>query len=120
VTAAGLPVALVTSSQRQFAEAVLASTGLRFPVTVCGEDVAATKPDPAPYLLAAKLLDVEPGRCAALEDSANGVASATAAGCLVVAVPSLFDIPPAPGRLVVRSLSEVSVGTLRAFASAAG
>jgi HAD superfamily hydrolase (TIGR01509 family) len=120
VTAAGLPAALVTSSLRRFAEAVLASTGLRFAVTVCGEDVSATKPDPAPYQLAAKLLDVEPARCAALEDSPNGVASATAAGCLVVAVPSFSAIPAAPGRLVVGSLSDVSLGTLRALASSVG
>jgi HAD superfamily hydrolase (TIGR01509 family) len=120
VTAAGLPAALVTSSLRRFAEAVLASTGLRFAVTVCGEDVSATKPDPAPYQLAAKLLDVEPARCAALEDSPNGVASATAAGCLVVAVPSFSAIAPAPGRLVAGSLSDVSLGTLRALASSVG
>ena len=88
VAAAGLPYALVTGSLRPFVEAVLAATGFRFPVTVCGDDVPVTKPDPAPYQLAAKLLDVEPARCVALEDSPNGVASATAAGCLVVAVPS--------------------------------
>ncbi len=117
VAAAGLPHALVTSSLRPFAEAVLAGTGFEFPLTVCGEDVPATKPDPAPYQLAAKLLDVEPGRCVALEDSANGVASATAAGCLVVAVPSFVAIPPAPGRLVVSSLRDVTLEGLRAFAS---
>ena len=117
VAAAGLPYALVTGSLRPFVEAVVAATGFRFPVTVCGDDVATTKPDPAPYQLAAKLLGVEPGRCVALEDSPNGVASATAAGCLVVAVPSFVAVPAAPGRLVVRSLADVSLGTLRALAS---
>jgi HAD superfamily hydrolase (TIGR01509 family) len=117
VAAAGLPYALVTSSQRLIAEAVLAGTGFSFPVSVCGEDVAATKPDPAPYLLAAKLLDVEPARCVALEDSPNGVAAATAAGCRVVAVPAFVDIPPAPGRLVVGSLREVTLETLRVLAA---
>ncbi len=97
---------------------MLAATGFRFPVTVCGDDVPVTKPDPAPYLLAAKLLDVEPARCVALEDSPNGVASATAAGCLVVAVPSFVAVPAAPRRLVVRSLSDVTLGTLRALAAA--
>jgi HAD superfamily hydrolase (TIGR01509 family) len=116
VAAAGLPYALVTSSQRPLAEAVLAGSGFRFPVTVCGEDVPATKPDPGPYQLAAKLLDVEPARCVALEDSPNGVASATAAGCRVVAVPSFVDIPPAPGRLVVTSLRDVTLATLRTLA----
>ena len=120
VAAAGLPYGLVTGSLRPFVEAVLAATGFRFPVTVCGDDVPVTKPDPAPYQLAAKLLDVEPGRCAALEDSPNGVASATAAGCLVVAVPSFVAVPAAPGRLVVSSLADVSLGALRALASSTG
>jgi len=96
---------------------VLAATGFRFPVIVCGDDVPVTKPDPAPYQLAAKLLDAEPGRCVALEDSPNGVASATAAGCLVVAVPSFVAVPAAPGRLVVSSLTDVSLAALRALAS---
>ena len=117
VAAAGLPYALVTSSQREFAEAVLAGIGFPFPVTVCAEDVSATKPDPAPYLLAAKLLDADPGRCVALEDSPNGVAAATAAGCLVVAVPSFVAIPPAPGRLVVTSLRDITLATLRTLAA---
>jgi HAD superfamily hydrolase (TIGR01509 family) len=108
VAAAGLPRALVTSSERSFMDAVLASTGLRFDVLVCAEDVTATKPDPEPYLLAAKLVGVHPGDCFALEDSPNGVASAEAAGCRVFAVPSLLPIPPAPGRTVVRSLLDLT------------
>jgi HAD superfamily hydrolase (TIGR01509 family) len=115
VAAAGLPHALVTSSQRAFAEAVLDATGITFPVTVCAEDVTAGKPDPEPYLLAVKLLDAEPGRCVALEDSPNGVASAAAAGCRVLAVPSLVPIPPAPGRVVVASLAGVRLASLRAI-----
>jgi HAD superfamily hydrolase (TIGR01509 family) len=110
VAAAGLPHALVTGSQRPFVETVLASTGMRFDVLVSANDVSAPKPDPEPYLLAAKLLEMEPGRCFALEDSPNGVASAQAAGCRVIAVPSLIPIGPAPGRMVVRSLLELTVG----------
>ena len=115
VAAAGVPHALVTGSQRPFTEAVLAATGLRFPVTVTGDDVVRTKPDPEPYLLAAKLLDADPEQCVALEDSPSGVASATGAGCLVVAVPTLLPIPAAPRRLVARSLTEVKLATLRAL-----
>jgi beta-phosphoglucomutase-like phosphatase (HAD superfamily) len=117
VAGAGLPCALVTSSQRAFADAVLAATGMTFPVTVCAEDATATKPDPAPYLIAVKLLDADPAGCVVLEDSPNGVASATAAGCRVVAVPSLVPIPPAPGRLVVPSLRDVSLAVLRELAA---
>jgi HAD superfamily hydrolase (TIGR01509 family) len=108
VRQAGLPYALVTSSERDFMEAVLATTGMRFDVLVCAEDVTATKPDPEPYLLAAKLIGVPPGDCYALEDSPNGVASAEAAGCQVVAVPSLVPIPLAPGRIVVPSLLDLT------------
>ena len=117
VTAAGVPHALVTGSQRPFTEAVLASTGFRFPVTVTGDDVSRTKPDPEPYLLAAKLLDADPEQCVALEDSPNGVASATAAGCHVVAVPTLLPIPPAPRRLIAPSLSRIGLETLRDLAA---
>ena len=117
VAAAGVPHALVTSSQRVFAEAVLDATGITFPVTVCAQDVTAGKPDPEPYLYAAKLLDVDPVRCVALEDSPNGVASATAAGCRVLAVPSLVPIPPATGRVVLPSLAGVSLGKLREIAA---
>ena len=117
VAAAGVPHALVTGSQRPFTEAVLASTGFRFPVTVTGDDVTRTKPDPEPYLLAAKLLDADPEQCVALEDSPNGVASATAAGCHVVAVPTLLPIPPAPRRLIAPSLSRIGLETLRDLAA---
>ena len=115
VAAAAIPHALVTGSQRPFTEAVLASTGFHFPVTITGDDVTRTKPAPEPYLLAAKLLDADPAQCVALEDSPNGVTSATAAGCYVIAVPSLLPIPPAEGRLVVPSLSAVTLETLRAL-----
>jgi HAD superfamily hydrolase (TIGR01509 family) len=107
VAAAGLPRALVTSSERRFMDVVLARTGLRFDALVCADDVSVTKPDPEPYLLAAKLLGADPPRCFALEDSPNGVASAEAAGCQVFAVPSLVPIGPAPGRTVVPSLTEL-------------
>jgi HAD superfamily hydrolase (TIGR01509 family) len=117
VAAAGIPYALVTSSQRPFADAVVAGAGFRFPATVTSDDVTRTKPDPEPYLLAAKLLGAGPAGCVALEDSPNGVASATEAGCRVIAVPSLLPIPPAPGRLVLPSLREVTLATLRALAA---
>jgi HAD superfamily hydrolase (TIGR01509 family) len=108
VARAGLPHALVTSSERGFMDAVLASTGMRFDALVCAQDVTVTKPDPEPYLLAAKLVGVPPGDCFALEDSPNGVASAEAAGCRVFAVPSLVVIPAAPGRTVVSSLLDLT------------
>jgi HAD superfamily hydrolase (TIGR01509 family) len=112
----GVPVGLVTSSLKEIADAVLKGVGRdRFDVIVTADDVARTKPDPEPYLTAARLLGVEPVRCVVLEDSPNGVAAATAAGCAVVAVPSLLPIEAAPGRLVVTSLVEVTIPDLRAL-----
>ena len=118
VAAAGVPHALVTSSERVIMEAVLRQLKVSFPVTVCGEDVAATKPDPEPYLLAAARLGADPRWCAALEDSPNGVAAAEAAGCLTVAVPNLVPIPAADGRVVVTSLTEVSLAELARLVAA--
>ena len=114
VAAAGLPRALVTSSERPVMTAVLDRTGISFDITVCGNDVRRSKPDPEPYRLAAARLGAEPGRCVALEDSPAGVAAAEAAGCRAVAVPSLVPVPPQTGRLVVSSLAELDLGRLQA------
>jgi len=113
VRAAGLPHALVTSSERPIMDAVLLRLGVGFTATVCAGDVTTSKPAPEPYLLAASLLGADPRSCAALEDSPNGVASAEAAGCRVVAVPSLVPIPARPGRVVAASLTEVDLAMLR-------
>jgi HAD superfamily hydrolase (TIGR01509 family) len=114
VATAGLPYALVTSSEREIMDAVLAGFGAGFPVTVCAGDVARCKPDPEGYLLATAKLAVDPRRCVVIEDSPNGVAAAEAAGCLAVAVPGVVPIPAAAGRLVVSSLRELSLPRLRA------
>jgi HAD superfamily hydrolase (TIGR01509 family) len=118
VDKAGVPYALVTSSERPVMEAVLDQLHVRFPVTVCGDDVSQSKPDPEPYLLAAAKLGADPRRCVAIEDSPNGVAAAEAAGCLMIAVPSLVPIPTRSGRLVVSSLAELSLGRLYGLAAA--
>ena len=112
VTDAGMPSALVTSSERQIMEAVIPKIGMNFGATVCAEDVRQAKPSAEPYLRAAALLGVEPDRCIALEDSPNGIA-AEAAGCMVVAVPSMIPIPTRPGRVVASSLSQINLAMLR-------
>lgn len=116
IAAAGLPHALVTSAEPEIMTAALDSIGVRFPVTVCAADVARGKPDPEPYLRAAALLGVPPGRSVALEDSPTGITSAHAAGYTVIAVPS---VPPPPGlaRLTVPSLRLVDLATLREAAA---
>lgn len=88
VAAAGLPVAVASSSTRGHVERVLAMGGLAGLVTaiVGAEDVARHKPDPEPYLLAASRLGVAAPHCRAVEDTGVGVASARAAGMYTVAV----------------------------------
>ena len=118
VTAAGIPRALVTSSERVIMDAVLASLaryGISFTVTVCGADVTHPKPHPEPYLRAASLIGADPRACVALEDSPNGVAAARAAGCVTVAVPGVAQVPEGPGLTIARSLTEVDLATLRAL-----
>jgi HAD superfamily hydrolase (TIGR01509 family) len=118
VRAAGVPHALVTSSEPEVVDAVLSRLGsVSFPMIVCGADVAHAKPDPEIYLLAADKLGADPGHCIALEDSPNGVAAAEAAGYRTVAVPSMLPVPEQPGRVVLRSLAGV---TLAGLAAAAG
>ena len=109
--AVGVPCALVTASSRAIMDAVLRATGLSFGVTVCGEDVQRGKPDPEPYLRAAGLLGVPPSGCVVLEDSPTGIAAARAAGCPVIAVPSV-PVPPRPGLVAVKSLDEVGFDLL--------
>ena len=107
VKACGIPHALVTSTGLRAADEILTAAGLKFRVMVTGDDVSAAKPDPEPYRAAAALLGPAPADCVALEDSRPGVASAEAAGCRVIAVPSDVPIGSAPGRTVVRSLLDL-------------
>ncbi|NDU76570.1 HAD-IA family hydrolase [Actinomadura sp. DSM 109109] len=116
IRAAGVTAALVSSSHRRLIEPVLDAVGREhFALSVAGDEVSRTKPDPEPYLTAAVRLGADPARCVVLEDSPNGVAAAEAAGCVTVAVPGLLPIPPAPGRTVVASLREVDVAWLRSL-----
>ncbi|MET8678672.1 HAD family phosphatase [Streptomyces sp. NPDC004647] len=111
-----VPTALVSASHRRIIDRVLKSIGSEhFALTVAGDEVARTKPHPDPYLLAAAGLGADPARCAVVEDTATGVAAAEAAGCCVVAVPSVVPIEPAAGRTVVRSLEEVDLPFLRSL-----
>lgn len=83
---ANVPVGLCTASYRRWVDAILDGAGLTglFDAISCADLVECTKPDPAPYLLAARLLGAPPEACIAVEDSANGIMSARAAGMYVV------------------------------------
>lgn len=119
VDEAGIPQALVSSSYRVLVDAVLAHGVGPFATTLAGDEVVRAKPDPEPYLTAAARLEVDPARCAVLEDSPAGIAAGEAAGCAVVAVPSLAAVVVAPGarRLVVDRLTDVLLADLQALTS---
>ncbi|MET8248032.1 HAD-IA family hydrolase [Streptomyces sp. NPDC005202] len=112
----GVPTALVTASPRAVADMVLDALGRgRFAVSVTADDTDRTKPAPDPYLAACRALGVDPAACVAVEDTPTGVSSAEAAGCAVLAVPSLAPIDAAPGRTVRESLVGVTPKELRAM-----
>ena len=114
VRAAGVPTALVTSTERDLTEVALDTIGREFfDITVCGDEVdGLNKPLPEPYLKAARLLGVDPSRCVAVEDSPTGSASAVAAGCTVLVVPCDTDVPPGERKVLRDSLAGVDVDWL--------
>jgi HAD superfamily hydrolase (TIGR01509 family) len=98
VRAAGLPTALVTSTGRRLVEVAMQTLGREnFDVVVVGDEVKMPKPDPEPYLTAARLLGVPIEECVAIEDSPTGLASAVASGAAVLAVPAELELPPTDG-----------------------
>jgi len=117
VRAAGLATALVTTTPRRIATLVLdriaAELGTSpFDVTVCGDEVPARKPDPAPYRQAMTALGVDPAASLVIEDSLVGVTAGLAAGAAVLGIPSLQLLEAQPGLVLRTSLAGVTVADL--------
>ena len=90
----GLPWAVVTSADPTLARVRLAAARIRPALLVTSEDVRAGKPDPEGYLLAARELGADPGRCLVVEDAEAGVRAGRAAGATVAALKGVpADIP---------------------------
>jgi HAD superfamily hydrolase (TIGR01509 family) len=107
-----LPRAIATSSSRRTVERHLTAHNLmdRFQEIVGHGDYERGKPAPDPFLKAAERLGVEPHLCLALEDSHNGVRSASSAGMMTIMVPDLLEPTDEIRRfctLVARDLHEV-------------
>jgi len=110
---AGIKTALVTASSRDLMTIVLK----RFPpgtfdVVVSGDDVEKSKPDPAPYLLAAKQLSVDILKCLVLEDSLTGVQSGLSSGAKVIGIPHLVQMSEHPNLRVISSLDEITLSDI--------
>mmetsp|Transcript_18160 Transcript_18160/g.28357 ORF Transcript_18160/g.28357 Transcript_18160/m.28357 type:complete len:228 (+) Transcript_18160:5106-5789(+) len=114
IRAKNLPMAVVTSTHGPAAQHHLEVAGLlQFFDTVCtGNEVAANKPDPEPYLEGARRLSVDPMHCVAFEDSDLGTTAAVRAGCFTVQIPDLRP-PNTPlpdlGQLVAQDLGHAAV-----------
>jgi HAD superfamily hydrolase (TIGR01509 family) len=116
--ATGLPMGVASSSNRPLIDAVLRAAELAecFLVTVSSEEVARGKPAPDVYLEAARRLGVDPTACVAVEDSANGIRAAHAAGMRVLAYPNTV-YPPAADAL---ALAAVVLGSLEELPEVVG
>ena len=111
--AASWPLGLASSSNRELIDLVLELSKLApfFSVTVSSEEVARGKPAPDVYLEATRRLGVPPERCAAVEDSRNGIRAAKAAGMRVIAIPNPH-FPPDDAALELADLTMGSLGEL--------
>lgn len=109
---AGVPQALVTATARKVLTAMLSRMDTPFDVVVAGDDVSVGKPDPEGYLTACRALGVAPERALVIEDSVAGAAAGNAAGCVVLAVPSMVTPPPAPRRVPLDSLAGLTLADL--------
>jgi HAD superfamily hydrolase (TIGR01509 family) len=117
VRTAGLQTALVTTTPRRLADIVLRvirdDLGTDpFDITICGDEVPARKPDPAPYRQAMQALAVDPAECVVIEDSASGIAAGLAAGVAVLGVPVMQSVDDAPGLTLRDGLVGVGVAEL--------
>ncbi len=95
----GLGLALVTNNPAELGRRGLAALGLGTIVTVVVglDDCMASKPDPAPYALAAKRLGVAPGDCISVGDRYDvDLAPALALGMGAIEVSGVEDVYTLP------------------------
>ncbi|HWL88264.1 MAG TPA: HAD family hydrolase [Polyangiaceae bacterium] len=79
--------AIATSCSRPLAEVRIRTAGLPFPKhLITSTDVQRGKPDPEPYIKAAKILDLTPADCIVIEDAPAGIRAGKAAGARVFAL----------------------------------
>ncbi|MBV1934967.1 HAD family hydrolase [Streptomyces sp. BV286] len=100
--------AVVTSATRRLAEARLGEVGIRPKNLIAADDITRGKPDPEPFLLAARQLGVDPARCVVFEDAPAGLQAGRAAGMTTVALATTHRAAELTADAVVDDLSAVS------------
>ena len=100
--------AVVTSATRRLAEARLDAVGILLKTLVAADDITRGKPDPEPYLLAARALGVDPAHCVVFEDAPAGLTAGRAAGMTTVALTTTHQAHELHADLVVENLSALS------------
>ena len=113
----GYKVGLVSSSPREWIVNYLRRFEIEaaFDALFCGDEVAHAKPDPELYLKTLSTFGIGAEQAVALEDSANGVAAAKAAGLFCVAVPNLLTRHTCLDQadLIVASLADITLADLQ-------
>lgn len=107
---AGLRLALATSTRREVTRSKLKETGLEhfFEAVVCGDEVTRGKPDPEIFARAAAALELPCDKLVAVEDSPNGLRSATAAGLRTILVPDLAPVSDEVRTLAWRVVADLT------------
>ncbi|MEV5875906.1 HAD family hydrolase [Streptomyces sp. NPDC052101] len=100
--------AVVTSATRRLAEARLDAVGILPKTLIAADDITRGKPDPEPYLLAARHLGVDPAHCVVFEDAPAGLQAGRAAGMTTVALATTHLEDELDADLVVKDLSALS------------
>ncbi|MGW3424038.1 HAD family hydrolase [Streptomyces phaeochromogenes] len=100
--------AVVTSATRRLAEARLDEAGIRPKTLIAADDITRGKPDPEPFLLAARRLGVDPARCVVFEDAPAGLQAGRSAGMTTVALTTTHQAAELHADIVVSDLSAVS------------
>jgi sugar-phosphatase len=100
--------AVVTSATQRLAEARLDAVGILPKTLIAADDITRGKPDPEPYLLAARQLGVDPAHCVVFEDAPAGLQAGRAAGMATVALATTHRAEELDADLVVKDLSALS------------
>ena len=108
-----LKVALVTASGSRLMNVVLQNFPKDlFDVVVSGDDVAKSKPDPEPYLKAAKSLSVDINKSVVIEDSVTGVTAGLASGAQVIGIPHLIELPVNKNLRLIEKIGDLNLKKL--------